>query len=101
MAESLKSEIGVVIEKHREPLCVWSAIEYLLRTSEDPFEAYSFKYANKIDGLYAISAPFPPERKLKSLMQPISLDDIMSRFPILLVNVKTGSAFYRGSVELR
>lgn len=93
LATSIESQTGALIEKHREPVCVWSAIEYLLSPDRSPdlLEAYRFESASS----HPISAAFPATSQINACQVPVSLSDLKSNFPLLLVNVKSGTSFYR------
>lgn len=95
LACDIETTCGVRIEKHREPLCVWLAIRNLLDTSDDNLEAYSFKYQGESDAYYPISAPFRDDRALLPLRVSVTYNDLCDNFPLLLVNVKTGTSIYR------
>jgi pantothenate kinase len=94
LASEIESQCSVLIEKHREPVCVWAAIRHLLETS-DIAEAYKFTYVSQEDALYPISAPFREAASLSQLITPVVYQDLCDSFPILLVNVKTGTSIYR------
>ena len=95
LASELKGECGILLEKHREPVCVWSAIRHLFETSSDVLEAYRFRYSSQEDAFYPISAPFRDDTTIFSLLKSVSYSDLCTSFPILLVNVKTGTSIYR------
>ena len=95
LSDSLQASTGALIERHREPLCVWTAIEYLLSTP-DQQSAYRFDYSTMPDqAKFPISDPFPPKHIIESVTVPVSMEELSSQFPMLLVNIKTGSSFYR------
>jgi len=95
LASDLEQKCGVMLEKHREPVCVWLAIRHLLETSNDLFEAYKFEYSSQSDAFHPISAPFRSEVTVQPFMRPVRYSDLCSMCPILLVNVKTGTSIYR------
>ena len=95
LSADFKSRFRVLLEKHREPICVWTAIQYVLSDQVDPLEAYKFVHSDSQDARYPISAPFPCRETLMRSVRSVSFADLVNSFPILLVNVKTGTSFYR------
>lgn len=94
LAKGIESSTGALVEKHREPVCIWSAIEYLLGRDSD--EAYKFVYeSSPAQAKYAISAPFPSIDRIIPCQSSVSLSELRENFPLLLVNVKSGTSFYR------
>jgi type II pantothenate kinase len=97
LSEILERETGIMIEKHREPVCIWTAIEKLLKPGSGPtLPAFRFDYSLAPSAVrYPISAPYPARESVQKLMVPVPLSDLSDSFPILLVIVKTGTSFYR------
>jgi pantothenate kinase len=97
LATSIESGSGVLVEKHREPLCIWSAIEYLLsRGDPKSFEAFRIDHSFLPgSSSHPISSIFPSISRIEELRINVPLSELTGSFPILLVNMKTGSSFYR------
>jgi pantothenate kinase len=98
LSGSLHSEAGVLVEKHREPVCIWAAIEHILTTQSETgsMSAYRFEYGNNASSCdHPISSPYPSLESIVSLKVRVTMNELNSSFPILLVNVKTGTSFYR------
>ncbi len=97
LAKDIEASTGAMIEKHREPVCIWSAIEFLLGSkSPHPNEAYKFVYDSvPSQARYPISACYPPLAAVESCRASVSLEELHGNFPLLLVNVKSGTSFYR------
>ena len=97
LSETWSTNLGVLIEKHREPVCIWAAIEYnLSQVVSGSFSAYRYDLTRaNCATLHAISSPFPSRVSIDGIKVDVSLEELNSSFPILLVNVKTGTSFYR------
>lgn len=97
LSDTFQKQHGVLIEKHREPVCIWTAIDYILSfEGGDVGSAYRFSYQNDLPAArYPISSPYPSSEAVERLMTPVSLRELTNSFPILLVNVKTGTSFYK------
>lgn len=96
LSESIQLMTGALIEKHREPLCVWSAIEHLLSKESTHNDAFRLDHSRVIGSSHhSISAPYPSKSVLEAIRVPVHLADLQDSFPILLVNIKSGSSFYR------
>lgn len=95
LSDTLLKLHGILVEKHREPVCIWTAIEYLLRKFPGDY-AYTFNYETCPESRrYPISSPHRDIGDIQKLMSSVSYDMLTDMFPILLVNVKTGTSFYR------
>lgn len=95
LSETFLKSHGIMVEKHREPVCIWTAIEYLLEKCTGDC-AYTFSYVEAPERrLYPISSPHREIEDIQSLTSSVSYDMLTHMFPILLVNVKTGTSFYR------
>ena len=95
LSAQIHERCGVSLEKHREPICLWHAIKYILNQPNSELEAYRFVHRNLEESLYPISAPFPSSALLSEIIMPVAYDYLTDSFPILLVNIKTGTSFYR------
>jgi pantothenate kinase len=97
LSDVLQKKFGVSVEKHREPVCLWSAIEYSLKQPlGSNFGAFTFDYSSAADSVtYPISAPYRDARSMEPIMKDVPYADLENSFPILLVIVKTGTSFYR------
>ena len=97
LSENLEREYGILVEKHREPVCIWTAIESsLINPVVNGMSAFQFEYGAQESSMsYPISAPYKDIDDLKTLMKEVSYNQLLTSFPILLVIVKTGTSFYR------
>lgn len=95
LSNDIRDVSGALLEKHREPICIWTAIKHVLNEPDYMMEAYKFVYKTPDLAQYPISAPFPDREVLLDSMISVSYAELTDSFPILLVNVKTGTSFYR------
>ena len=97
LSETLNASSGVLIERHREPVCIWTALEYIL-SREKPASVAAHHYAlgpHEVSHANPISSPYLARTSIEASKIGVSLTELNASFPILLVNVKTGTSFYR------
>jgi pantothenate kinase len=97
LSDEFEQQYGILIEKHREPVCIWSAIEYSLSLDESKtIGAYCYDHNRDVSSVsYPISAPYKETNRVESLKREVTFEELEQSFPILLVIVKTGTSFYR------